>query len=469
MLYLSGGAGYNSPYYTSPNLPSNTSHNLDCYYKINARSRLNFIRVSFDSFHLEQNSRCGYDHIAIYEGSTTSSRLIGKYCGIKPPFTVMGRGQYMYMHYHTDSTVASTGFRFRFRIAVSRTQSCEQPSLRGPFGHISSPNFPYRYPAYADCRYTLTSSGRTRRIYLWFQTFDLGSNCNDYLDIRTGLLGNWSPTSKRYCGSTRPRTLQVITDQHLFIHFVSAGRGTGFLMYYSGSGQTCDQFNIRGAPGSNGLIQSPNFPDEYPQNIDCHYRIGSLSYRNHITVTFLALNIEYHDSCRYDYLDLYNGNVASLPTIRKFCGTTIPQPINYTTAYMSLRFKTDSSVARSGFSIRYNITGLYYPTHGWIRSPGYYKYPNNAENNFVIQPPGATAINLVFSYFNLEGSEPSCRHDSLVIRRGNETGIMLNKFCGYKLRFSRRYFVTKITLMFKTDHSVVRGGFSCFYSRILSS
>uniref|UniRef100_H2ZK45 CUB domain-containing protein n=1 Tax=Ciona savignyi TaxID=51511 RepID=H2ZK45_CIOSA len=131
-----------------------------------------------------------------------------------------------------------------------------------------------------------------------------------------------------------------------------------------------------------------------------------------------------------------------------------------------MKFKTDGSITHSGFNVRYSISGSYFPSSGTISSPSYpANYHNNAENNYVIKPPGATRIRLDFTSFILEGSEPSCRYDSVTIKRGTKYGTQLDKFCGTKSSFTRTYTASQLTLMFKTDRSVVRSGFRCVYSR----
>ncbi|XP_078496028.1 CUB domain-containing protein 2-like [Ciona intestinalis] len=178
MLSLTGGPGYSSPSYSSPGHPNNNPHNLDCYYRINAQSSSNVIQVTFSQFNLEKHSRCNFDYVAVYEGSSTSSRLIGKYCGTNSSFSVTGRGRDMYLHYHTDSSVSSSGFRFRFNIRASRTPSCDQLSIGGGpgTGSITSPNYPRNYPDNADCRYRINAGSATRNITLRFTAFNLEAN-----------------------------------------------------------------------------------------------------------------------------------------------------------------------------------------------------------------------------------------------------------------------------------------------------
>nr|XP_018673033.1 cubilin isoform X1 [Ciona intestinalis] len=479
MLGLTGGAGYSSPYYSASTHPSNNPHNLNCYYRINAQSSSNVIKVDFRRMQIENHSCCNFDYVAVYEGYSTSSRLIGKYCGTNSSFSVQGRGRYMYMHYHTDSSRYSTGFQFRFSVSASATPSCDQLSIGGGpgTGYITSPNYPSNYPHKADCRYRINAGSASRTITLRFTAFNLESHsyCRyDFVEVRTQLNAHCAPNARKYCGTTVPATQTITGQQYVYIQFFTDSSVTrsGFRLQWTISGgDSCDQLNLGGGPGSTGLIKSPNYPGNYPQNIDCKYKVYSGCSSNNVRFAFSAFNIETNSQCRYDYVEIFSGCSTNLGSQGKFCGTTIPAPsTSYGTSCKSMRFKTDRSVARSGFNMRYTVTGRCCPSSGVISSPSFpLNYHNNADNCYVICPPGARRIRLRFTTFILEGSEPNCSYDSLTIKRSFCTsGTQLDKFCGTKRTpFTRTYTATKLALKFKTDRSVVKKGFSLFFSRVL--
>ncbi|XP_078495990.1 cubilin isoform X1 [Ciona intestinalis] len=481
MLGLAGSVGHVSPYYSASTHPANNPHNTDCYYQINGESTFNVIKVDFTSFSLEANANCAYDYVAVYEGPSVTSRLIAKYCGTKNSFSVSGRGQYMYMHYHTDNSVHSTGFQFRFSVSASATPSCDQLSIGGAPGSgvITSPNYPLNYPHHSDCRYRICSDSNST-ITLDFAAFNLESHndCNyDFVDVRSGSDGDWTPNALKVCGTALPATL-TFNQQCVYIQFFSdsSASRTGFSLRWTIAGVVpgppgCTQLNLGGAPGSDGLIKSPNYPSNYPINLDCRYQVYSDCSSNNIAFVFLAFDVESHTQCKYDYVELFRGCSTTSGSQGKFCGTTVPGPsTSYRTSCKSMRFKTDGSVARSGFNMRYTVTGTCCPSSGVISSPSYpLNYHNNADNCYVICPPGARRIRLRFNMFIMEGSEPSCRYDSLTIKRTYCTsGSQLDKFCGTKTTpFTRTYTASKLALKFKTDGSVVKKGFSLYFSKVL--
>ena len=101
------------------------------------------------------------------------------------------------------------------------------------------------------------------------------------------------------------------------------------------------------APGAR--IISPNHPGDYENNKDCQITIRS-SVR--VRIRFEAFNIESHDSCLYDYIEVRDGDSENSNLIgSKLCGTTIPDPIESSGSSLTLIFHTDVNTVETGFEI----------------------------------------------------------------------------------------------------------------------
>ena len=111
-----------------------------------------------------------------------------------------------------------------------------------------------------------------------------------------------------------------------------------------------------------GSIKSENYPQNYPDNkvqvkeklfeYWCMETIKlfqewslSVAEGSKIQLTFETLDIEAHSTCVYDYVEVNNGGET-----KKFCGTTVPDPITSTANIMTVKFKSDYSVNKKGFS-----------------------------------------------------------------------------------------------------------------------
>ena len=117
----------------------------------------------------------------------------------------------------------------------------------------------------------------------------------------------------------------------------------------SGEVNICDSqaAQVITVPGT--TIISPNHPGDYQNNLDCQVSI-QLSER--VRIRFEAFNVESHTSCRYDYLEVRDGDSSSSSMIgSKLCGDLIPDAIESTGSSMTLVFHTDSSAIRTGFRI----------------------------------------------------------------------------------------------------------------------
>ena len=101
-------------------------------------------------------------------------------------------------------------------------------------------------------------------------------------------------------------------------------------------------------PPSPGVLQSPGFPSNYPNNLDTTDTIegpeGSI-----LRLTFTHFNIESDFSCRYDYIRIDEWNGSSL--LGKSCGTSLPPALHSSGSAVRVIFHTDRTRTRSGWSL----------------------------------------------------------------------------------------------------------------------
>ena len=91
--------------------------------------------------------------------------------------------------------------------------------------------------------------------------------------------------------------------------------------------------------------KSIKYPEsgKYPNNAKCTWIISRPGKSFKIKVT--TMNIETHQSCKYDFLQFGNGV--------KYCGTKIPPEQNSTDGRpVKIVFSSDGSVTRSGFRLK---------------------------------------------------------------------------------------------------------------------
>ena len=70
------------------------------------------IQYNFTTFAIEYHSSCNYDYLNIYDGETTSSPLIGQYCGTNSPgsYTATNTAGAITFRFHSDISVTDIGW-----------------------------------------------------------------------------------------------------------------------------------------------------------------------------------------------------------------------------------------------------------------------------------------------------------------------------------------------------------------------
>ena len=60
--------------------------------------------------------------------------------------------------------------------------------------------------------------------------------------------------------------------------------------------------------------------------------------------------IENHDSCVYDYIEIRDGGDSDAPKLGSFCGYKMPEDIKSTSNQLWIKFVSDGSVQKAGFA-----------------------------------------------------------------------------------------------------------------------
>ena len=118
-----------------------------------------------------------------------------------------------------------------------------------------------------------------------------------------------------------------------FSNYVASGLGfqlayesTNVSQWSYGSGACGGNFSTL-----NGILASPSYPDNYPNNADCIYTISQQT-GTVILLNFLSMDIQicthnWCDPCFFDYLEIRDGPSADSSLLERLCGSEIPAPI----------------------------------------------------------------------------------------------------------------------------------------------
>uniref|UniRef100_A0A8C7UGH2 Metalloendopeptidase n=1 Tax=Oncorhynchus mykiss TaxID=8022 RepID=A0A8C7UGH2_ONCMY len=378
-------------------------------------------------------------------------------------------------------------------------------SLQDSSGNFSSPGYPNGYAAYVHCIWRISVTPG-EKIILNITAMDLYRShlCwYDHVEVRDGF-GRKAPLKGRYCGDSLPGPI-VSTDSRLWIEFRSSSNwvGKGFSAVYEA---ICGGEVNR----DNGQIQSPNYPDDYRPNKVCVWKI-TVAQDFHVGLSFQSFEIERHDSCAYDYLEVRDGNSESSPLLGRFCGHDKPDDIKTSSNQLWMKFVSDGSVNKAGFAATFfkemdecckpdngrceqrcvNTLGSYRcacdpgfelasdrrsceaacggfitKLNGSINTPGWPKeYPPNKNCVWQLVAPTHYHITLLFDVFETEGNDV-CKYDYVEVRSGLTADSRLHgKFCGTEKPETVTSQYNNMRIEFKSDNTVSKKGFKAqFFS-----
>ncbi|XP_072431088.1 cubilin [Chiloscyllium punctatum] len=452
--------------FTSPNYPMPYSHNAECYWliEINAGS---VIELQFEQFHLDSSAGCNFDYLAIYNGNNANSQLLDKLCGHQMLVPILSSGNNMYIILRTDSSVTAGGFFAKY------THICQKVIIANRSqGILESTNFPRPYPSKQDCSWTIqATAGNT--INFTFTAFTLNfKNCHlAWLKLYDGSSAQ-SPLIGTFCGNAIPPSgTSSGSSLHVEFHSDSSFSGNGFQMLWLQNGCGEELF------GSKGRFSSPGYPDRYPHNQECIWVIHG-DPGSSIELTIHEFDVENHQTCSFDVLEVYGGPDITSVRLAQLCGTRPPNNplvVSSTGNYITVRFKTNSNGNAKGFNATWQqkaggCGGIFTAPNGVFHSPNYPSpYGSNIDCSWIITVDYHHHVLLDFVDFDLEQHQ-SCDSDYVAVYDGlDETALMLRKLCGSLIseRITSTYNV--LYVRFRSNGSNEHKGFKAVFDQTCGS
>ncbi|XP_048462936.1 cubilin [Rhincodon typus] len=452
--------------FTSPNYPMPYSHNAECYWLIQT-SAGSVIELQFEQFHLNSSAGCNYDYLAIYNGNNSNSQLLAKLCGHQMSAPIRSSGNNMYIKLRTDSSVTAGGFFAKYAHICQRVIIANRSQ-----GILESTNFPQPYPSKQDCTWTIqATAGNT--INYTFTVFSLDfNNCHlAWLKLYDGPSAQ-SPLIGTFCGNTIPPSGTSSGSRlHVAFHSDSSFSGNGFQMLWLQNG--CGGELL----GPKGRFSSPGYPDRYPHNQECIWVIHGDSGSS-IELTIHEFDVEYHQTCNFDVLEVYGGPDITSVRLAQLCRTRPPNNplvVSSTGNYITVRFKTNSNSNAKGFNATWKqiaggCGGNFTAPNGEIHSPNYPSpYGSNVDCSWVITVDYHHRVLLDFADFDLEHHQ-SCDSDYVAVYDGlDEAAPVLGKLCGSLIpkRITSTHNV--IYVRFRSNNSNEHKGFRAQFDQACGS
>ncbi|XP_044765339.1 LOW QUALITY PROTEIN: cubilin-like [Coccinella septempunctata] len=291
------------------------------------------------------------------------------------------------------------------------------------------------------------------RIKLTFLSMNLGEDCEkSYIEVYNGKYST-APRIGRYCNTNMP-SLIVSQKSNLLIEYHHDGGSSG-----AGFNATYDTFT-EGCGGTitskYELIETPNYPKDYPNNAECRWVIASPE-GSHMTLTSAnRFHLEESIGCANDYVEIFDWKNGQWASLGKYCGRQFPQ-LTSSGNKMLIVFRSNDKISGSGFQVKWLMKcgGHFRATteKKYITSPGYpKKYDNSLFCTYFIY--GRDKIVVEFEDFALEGDYPTCLNDNVTVLSSSKAAV----YCGQTKpsRIEARY---NVFIKFRTDVWIADSGF----------
>ncbi|XP_050485193.1 bone morphogenetic protein 1-like [Bombus huntii] len=446
-----------------------------------------------------------YDSIMHYAKNTFSR---GTYLDTILPMEIHGKkrpeiGQRLRL---SEGDIAQTNLLYRC-YKCGRTFQENSGSFGSPI--LDHPN---RSPPVEGerCEWRITAT-HGERIVLNITSLDIFKSnfCrSDYLEIRDGY---WfkSNVLGRYCGSGKIHEPVVSTGSRMLVTYVTSNHQTGHRGFTASYEAVCGgEIEVE----DTGHLESPNYPEGYQSSKECVWKL-SVPQNFQVALKFQSFEIENHDNCVYDYVEVRDGHNADSPLIGVYCGYKIPPDIKSTGNKLLVKFVSDGSVQKAGFSATFMkefdecvliehgcehncintlggfecsckpgyelhsdgkhcedaCGGVFEDSNGTITSPSFpVTYPGNKDCVWEIIAPPQYRITLNFTHFDLEGNnarQQDCEYDSVEVssKLGDDLLRKHGIFCGSRLPSLITSEGNSLRVTFTSDNSIQKTGFAAVF------
>ncbi|XP_028419056.1 cubilin-like [Dendronephthya gigantea] len=218
---------------------------------------------------------------------------------------------------------------------------------------LQSPLYPRYFPNSIDCNWTISDTNGSR-ILLTFLEFALESRSGciyDYLDVYDGD-SSYAQKLGRYCGNDSKLSL-TSSGSHLFIALHSDGiiQKQAFVLNFSNTVGLCGDNHLY----TPATLKSPLYPRYFPNSIDCNWTISDTN-GSRILLTFSTFVLESHSSCKYDYLDVYDGDSSYAQKLGRYCGNESKLSLTSSGSHLFIAFHSDGIIQKQAFVLNFSYT-----------------------------------------------------------------------------------------------------------------
>lgn len=404
----------------------------------------------------------GGDIITVYDGPSAASPILGSYSGTNNLNTLTSSTGSIFVTFISNGSITDQGFNAFYTSTTSSAGCSGATTFTANSGTFSDGSMTNNYNNNQFCSWLIQpSAGGT--ITLSFTAFSTES-VNDRVIVFDGI-DNTAPQIGNFSGSAIPASL-TSSSSALYLEFRTNGTVTdqGWDASYITnipSTPTCSgNSTLNATAGTFTDGSGPNI--NYSNNLNCTWLI-SPSGINNIRLTVDSLDLASNDS-----IIIFDGASNSAPVAAVYKGNTLPPFLTSSGPNLFIEFYTDGSNVDKGWQMSYQSFNGCAGRQTLTAAAGTFNDGTNANQNYVnnlscewlIQPPGATFIELSFNRF---ATENCC--DAVTVYDGPTTSSpVLGSFRGNTIPSNLTSSGGSMLVRFTTDISVVNSGWEASYT-----
>ncbi|KAH8296515.1 hypothetical protein KR054_007352 [Drosophila jambulina] len=325
----------------------NFTTNVECVWTVQVSESYG-IRLWFEQVNLTDSVNCSVSFVELTKlEADGTERFLERACGDGPPLIRMVHGPKLRVRFKAQA--GSWG-----RFAMHYERQCGGPVAAGE-GYLRS-------RLDEECSWLVTVPTGSK---LSLRINHLDCSKDDALDSQN------STNGVQILNDDDQVLLTKLCPEHLANFLVSASnvriltKGVLLEAQYGNLENTCGG-NITSTYGS---LASPNYPDSYPSNVECVWRVKTRP-GNALEVNFEALDIVHSEHCNEDYLELRSGVLG--PLLGLYCSKEKPDSPLIVTSELWIKFRSNPGITAAGFKLRWSYVHnmeITMKSNGTIESP----------------------------------------------------------------------------------------------------
>ena len=329
------------------------------------------VHLDFEEFNVDGGADCVLDWMAVYDGDDLTDPLLGIYCNDNPPpATLSSTGGSVTIVFHSDAADVLSGFEVFWE--------CE---IEDPGDELTMPT-DGAGPTQTDCEGTLFDSGGSLGdyglseeaqitisptgasvVHLDFAEFNVDGGTDCVLDWMAVYDGDdlTDPLLGLYCNDNPPPALLSSAGGSVTIVFHSDAADvlSGFEVFWEceidepgdeltmptdGTAET--QTDCEGT-----LFDSGGSSDDYGVSEDAQITIAPTG-ATLVELTFVDFDVEGEADCSFDWLEVFDGDDVTDPSLGQFCNDNLPPAtLTSTGGAVTIVFHSDDELVHEGFEI----------------------------------------------------------------------------------------------------------------------